>query len=160
MTPEEVEELIKPVSIEEIKSTMFAIKEDKAPGPDGFSSHFFKAAWRIIGEDVVAAVRHFFSSSFILPCFNATVVALIPKNQSPRSIKEYRPISCCSVIYKCITKIMANRIKQFMPTLVGNNQCAFIPGCSISDNILMAQELVRDYNRSSLSSRCAIKVDL
>ena len=121
LTPEEAEELIKPVSIEEIKSTMFAIKGDKAPGPDGFSSHFFKAAWRIIGEDVVAAVRHFFSSSFILPCFNATVVALIPKNQSPRSIKEYRPISCCSMIYKCITKIMTNRMKMFIPSLVGNN---------------------------------------
>ena len=55
---------------------------------------------------------------------------------------------------------MANRMKQFMPTLVGNNQCAFIPRRSISDNILMAQELVRGYNRSSLSPRCAIKIDL
>ena len=109
---------------------------------------------------MVVAIRHFFCSSTILPAFNSTIVALILKNQNPRSIKEFKPISCCFVFYKCITKIMANRMKQFMPTLVGNNQCAFIPGCSISDNILMAQELVRDYNRSSLSSRCAIKVDL
>ena len=55
---------------------------------------------------------------------------------------------------------MANRLKQFMSMLIGNNQSAFILGRSISNNILMAQELVRGYGRKTLSPGCAIKIDL
>ena len=138
---------------------MFAIKEDKAPGPDGYSSHFFKDVWNIMGG-YGCSNQAFFCSSTILPAFNSTIVALIPKNQNPRSIKEFKPISCCFVFYKCITKIMANRMKQYMPFLVGNNQSAFILGRSIFDNILMAQELVKGYSKTLLSPRCAIKIDL
>ena len=47
-----------------------------------------------------------------------------------------------------------------MPDLINGNESAFIGGCSIVDNVLMAQELVRGYGRKFLSSRCAIKVDL
>ena len=52
-----------------------------------------------------------------------------------------------------------NRKKKYLPTIIGRNQNAFIPGKSITDNILMAQELVRGYRTTTLSPRCAIKVD-
>ena len=106
------------------------------------------------------AVEYFFHTSKLLPAFNSTIVALVPKCQNPCNIKDYKPISCCSVVYKCITKIMANRFKPVMPFLIGNNQSAFILGGSITDNILMAQELVRGYGRITLSHRCAMKIDL
>ena len=92
--------------------------------------------------------------------FNSTIVTLVPKCPNPCSIRDFRPIFCYSVIYKYITKIVANRLKKHMPQLVENNQNVFIQGRSITDNIHMAQELVRGYGRSSLSFRCAIKIDL
>ena len=106
------------------------------------------------------AVNEFFQTRKMHPGFNSTIVTLVLKCSNPCSIRDFRPISYCSVIYKCLTKIIANRLKKYMPQLVGNNQSAFIPGRSITDNILMAQELVRGYGRSSLSLRCAIKIDL
>ena len=75
-------------------------------------------------------------------------------------MKDFRPISCCFVIYKCITKILANRLKNFLPNIIGLNQSAFIARRSITDNVLMVQELVKGYGRSTLFSRCAIKIDL
>ena len=51
-------------------------------------------------------------------------------------------------------------MKKFLPDIIGPNQSAFIIGMSIIDNVLMAQELVRRYGRTTLSSRCAIKIDL
>ena len=75
-------------------------------------------------------------------------------------MKEFRPISCCSVVYKCITKILTNRLKKILPTVIGKTQSAFIHGRSIVDNRLMAQEIVRGYGRTILSARCAMKIDL
>jgi hypothetical protein len=64
------------------------------------------------------------------------------------------------VIYKCITKILANRLQLYLGSLVSSNQSTFIKGRSISENILLAHELVRNYHISKGSSRCAIKADL
>ena len=51
-------------------------------------------------------------------------------------------------------------MKNLMPFLVSPSQSAFVVGRSIIDNVLLAQELVRGYNRTSLSLRCCIKIDL
>ena len=131
-------DMSRPVCSEEIKLTMFGINWDKAPRPDGYIAKFFKKTWSVVGKDVVMAVKEFFQTRKMHPGFNSTIVTLVPKCPNPCSIRDFRPISCCSVIYKCITKIIANRLKKYMPQLVGNNQSAFIPGRSITDKIHMA----------------------
>ncbi|XP_074342333.1 uncharacterized protein LOC141679853 [Apium graveolens] len=73
---------------------------------------------------------------------------------------DFRPISLCTVMYKCISKILASRLKLIMPTVVDIAQSAFIPGRSISDNILLAQELFRGYERETGTAKCALKIDL
>ena len=160
LTDEAQLELVRPIIPEEVRATIFAIGGEKAPGPDGFTAHFFKVAWNIIEKEVVEAVLFFFRNGELSSAFNSTIVALIPKCKNPNNMKNFRPISCCTVIYKCITKIMANRIKKFLPCIIEKNQSAFIGGRSITDNILMAEELVRGYSRTSLSPRCALKIDL
>ena len=91
---------------------MFSIDDSKAPGPNGFSSRFFKAAWSIIGSDVSAAVVSFFNLGSLLREINCTIIALVPKVPNPGSMHDYRPISCCNTIYKCISKIITVRIKH------------------------------------------------
>ena len=119
MLPEDVRSKIcRSVSPEEIKASMFAINEDKSPSPDGFTAHFYKHAWAIVGNDVVNAILDYFQTSRMIPAFNATSVALIPKCPNPSQIKDYRPISCCTIIYKCITRILATKMKKLMPLLV------------------------------------------
>ena len=105
-------------------------------------------------------ILDYFQTSRMILAFNATSVALVPKCPNPTQIKDYRPISCCIIIYKCITRILATKLKKFMPLLVSPSQSAFVMGRSITDNVLLAQELVRGYNRTSLSPRCCIKIDL
>ena len=139
---------------------MFAINGEKSHGPDGYTSHFFKVAWSIIDKDVMNVVLYFFHSNDLLHAFISIVVALVPKCQNLNRIIDYRHIFYCLVTYKCITKIMANKLKTRLPTIIGNNQSAFLVGKSITDNILMAQELVKGYGRSTLSPTCAIKVYL
>ncbi|KAK4381838.1 Transposon TX1 uncharacterized protein [Sesamum angolense] len=71
-----------------------------------------------------------------------------------------QPISCCNIIYKIITKILVLRFRGVLDKIISPSQNAFVPGRSISDNVLLAQELFSGYNQSRLPPRCALKVDL
>nr|GFC28340.1 hypothetical protein [Tanacetum cinerariifolium] len=109
--------LIEDVSLKEIKDALFDIGDNKSPGPDGFSSVFFKKSWNIIGEDFYKAVKEFFKSGKMLKDINSTVISLIPKTQSPLKVSDYRPIACCNVVYKCISKVITGRLKRIIGNL-------------------------------------------
>lgn len=153
--------MVGPVSNEEIKSAIFDIDDNKAPGPDGYTSKFFKASWDVVGGDVCMVVKEFFSSGKMLGELNNTIISLVPKSKSPRKVFDYRPIACCGVVYKCISKVITNRIKGVLGELVDSNQGTFIGGRQISDNILLIQELMNGYNwKKKRVKRCAFKVDI
>ena len=160
VSDEQREVLVREVSDEEIRAVMFSLKDNKAPGPDGFNSGFFKKAWSVVGDDVLFAIKSFFSSGKLLKQVNATTIALIPKVSNPSQVKDFRPISCCNTIYKCIAKLIADRVKIVLPSVISPNQSAFVAGWRISDNILLCHELVRNYHRNGGVPRCALKVDL
>ncbi|KAL2243624.1 UNVERIFIED_CONTAM: hypothetical protein Sindi_0480400 [Sesamum indicum] len=79
ITDEEASHLLLPFSPDDVKQAVFDITEDKAPGPDGYSSGFFKAAWPMVGEEVTKAVLDFFSTGKLLKQTNSTILTLIPK---------------------------------------------------------------------------------
>ncbi|KAJ9536687.1 hypothetical protein OSB04_un000160 [Centaurea solstitialis] len=152
--------MIRPILDSEIQDAMFQIGKDKAPGSDGFSSQFFKAAWEVVGRDVMVAIHNFFYRGHLAKELNHTLICLLPKKPNASSVSDFRPISCCSVLYKCISKVIVNRMKPFLDGLVDRSQSAFIPGRRIVDNILMAHELVCGYHLDSGRPRCAFKIDL
>ncbi|KAL9230591.1 hypothetical protein vseg_005924 [Gypsophila vaccaria] len=63
---EMVQQLLQPVTGEEIKATLFSIPDTKSPGPDGYTSRFFKDAWPEAGSDVIDVVRDFFTHKRLL----------------------------------------------------------------------------------------------
>ncbi|GJR44286.1 RNA-directed DNA polymerase, eukaryota, reverse transcriptase zinc-binding domain protein [Tanacetum coccineum] len=84
LDPETVVELIKPVSDEEVKSTLFDIEDNKASGLDGYTSKFFKSAWSVVGKNTCSAVKEFFSSGKLFGESNASIISLIPKVVAPK----------------------------------------------------------------------------
>ncbi|GJZ47930.1 RNA-directed DNA polymerase, eukaryota, reverse transcriptase zinc-binding domain protein, partial [Tanacetum coccineum] len=116
--------------------------------------------WDIIGGDVCGAVKEFFKSNKLLGEVNATLITLIPKIHQPNKVSDYRPIACCNVIYKSISKIITKRIQGCLEKLVNMNQSAFVPGRLIQDNLLITQELLKGYNRKIRLKRCALKIDI
>lgn len=68
---------------------------------------------------------------------NYTYVVLIPKVKNPSKMTKLRPISLCNVSYKLISKVLANRLKCFHPSIIDENQSAFVPGRLVTDNILL-----------------------
>ncbi|GJQ92636.1 hypothetical protein Tco_0003775 [Tanacetum coccineum] len=152
--------MVHDISSQEVKSAMFSMGSDKSPGPDGFTAAFFKDTWEIIGSDVTKAICEFFTNGRLLKELNHTIIALIPKVNAPARVNDYRPISCCNMLFKCISKIIANRLKDSLKRLVSPNQSAFVPGRCISDNILLIQEIMHNYHLDCGAPRCAFKVDI
>ncbi|KAJ9536620.1 hypothetical protein OSB04_un000169 [Centaurea solstitialis] len=152
--------MIRPIQDSEIKDAIFSIGNDKAPGSDGFSSKFFKDAWEVIGNDVTIAIHNFFYTARLTKEINHTLLCLIPKVPNASCVSDYRPISCCSVLYKCISKLLSDRMKPFLDKVVSKAQSAFIPGRRISDNILLAHELISGYNHQKGPPRCVFKIDI
>ena len=153
-------ELLQPFNNDDIFCTLKSMPKNKSPGPDGFPAEFYVATWAIVGDDVCRAIMYFFHSLHMPRMINSAVLALVPKCQSPTVMADFRPIACCNTLYKCITKLIASRLKCVLPALISSPQSAFIPGRKIGDNILLAQALLRDYHHKIGPSRCAFKVDL
>ena len=149
-----------PYTREEVKNALWSIPGVKAPGPDGFGSFFYRDAWHIVGDDVIAAVLDVLQSGKLLKELNHTVITLIPKTKCPKNVSEYRPISCCNTLYKCVTKVLCGRMRQILPDLIQENQGGFVHGRYIVHNIMVIQDLVKQYGRKSVKPSCLMKIDL
>ena len=113
-----------------------------------------------MGEDIIIAVREFFRNSRLLKDMNTTSIVLILKKPQACALGDYRPISCCNIVYKLISKIIANRLKPILTKCVSPNQAAFLKGRSLRKNVLLATELIKDYNKPSCLKSDMLKIDI
>ncbi|CAJ2644791.1 unnamed protein product [Trifolium pratense] len=147
--------LTQPMTDQEIWNALKNIGDTKAPGIDGF-----KASWNVIKSDVIAAIHEFFDYDRLYAVVNCALVTLIPKSSDAKTMKDMRPIACCTIMYKIISKILTTCLSKVINAVVDESQSAFVPGKIIHDNIIIAHELLRGYNRKHISPRCAIQMDL
>jgi hypothetical protein len=120
------------------------MRNDASPGPDGLNAAFYKAPWHWIGDDVTRLVQNFYYHGHLPPQLNETSIALIPKKQLTTQPQDFRTISLCNVIYKIISKSLANQIKPHLP-----------------NNVIVAQEITHSFTLSSWKQEAfMLKIDL
>jgi hypothetical protein len=155
-------DMCKEFTDEEMRDAMFQIGPLKASGVDGFPARFYQRNWRTIKEKVINAVKLLFVTWSIPDGVNDTAIVLIPKVDQPETLKDFRPISLCTVIYKVIAKCMVNRLRPILGEIVSINQSAFVPGRLITDNALVSFEFLHfiEHNSNSNNYFCAYKLDL
>uniref|UniRef100_A0A803P279 Reverse transcriptase n=1 Tax=Cannabis sativa TaxID=3483 RepID=A0A803P279_CANSA len=105
---------------QEVKEALFSIPGIKAPGPDGFGSAFYHDNWALVGTKIVEAILSFLSTGKMLKEINTTTITLIPKATCPKSVADFRPISCCNVLYKTATKVICNRLRKILLDLIAD----------------------------------------
>ena len=120
---------------------------DRAPGPNGFTFEFLKIFWSTVEDDVVRLVCDFFESSSIPKGCNPSFIALIPKIQDSKFVKDFRPISLIGCQYKIIGKLLANRLSSIIGDCVSVEQSGFIKGRQILDGPLILNEVMDWYKR-------------
>ena len=146
--------------MEELHDIIKGLNSNRAPGVDGFNGGFYRTAWHIIVKDLLGGVNNFLKSGSLLRQVNHILLCLIPEKVITALAEDYRPIVLCNVVYRILSKLLANRLKPLMPKLIDMNQSAFIPGCRITDSILLAHEICHNLHSGQGRARMCIRLDL
>ncbi|KAF5472052.1 hypothetical protein F2P56_008799 [Juglans regia] len=144
----------------EIRSAVFQMQAQKAPGLNGMLPLFFQKYWHVVGGKVLGTVLQVLNTGIMSTDLNLTHIVLILKKRQLVFFKDYRPISLCNVVYKIIAKVLANRLKLVLPSVISPSQCAFIPGRLITDNVLVAYEIVDAIRRRKRDKTCCMSIKL
>jgi hypothetical protein len=112
----------------------------KVLGSKGCTISFYQHNWPMVGPEICEATLYFLNSSHMDGLINVTNISLIPKGQNPSRVIEFRPISLCNVLYKIISKVLANRLKVVLPIVISSYQSVFLSGRLISNNIIATYE--------------------
>ena len=162
VSPNMNDAMLAPFTVEEVKAALFQMNPSKAPGLDGMTALFFQKYWHIVGSDVSTAVLDFFNTGRMLGSINFTNIALIPKVKSPVCMSQFRPISLCNVLYKLVSKVLVNRMKNVLPRVISDCQSAFVPERMITDNVIVAFEVLHYLKnlRVGGNSQMAVKLDM
>ncbi|GJQ90853.1 RNA-directed DNA polymerase, eukaryota [Tanacetum coccineum] len=107
LSSDQVSDLERGVSREEIRRAVWGCGENKSPGPDGFTFEFFKKYWEIVGPDLCEAVEHFFENGTFSKGCNSSFIALIPKVVDAKFVNDFRPISLIGSVYK-VASVLVN----------------------------------------------------
>ncbi|KAL9681661.1 hypothetical protein QQ045_013448 [Rhodiola kirilowii] len=153
-------DIVRFCSYNEVARIVKNLVNGKAAGYDGFNSEFYKAAWLVCGRDISESIKTFFGDGKMPSSINSTYLALIPKVKGAMNPRDFRPISCCNVIYKIISTILTNRLRSVLPSLISDSQAAFIHSRNLAHNGSLAQDLLCQYNRVNASKRCMLKIDI
>ena len=152
------QKLICTFSPEEVKAAVWGLNGEGASRPDWIPVFFYKECWDVVGPKVLAVQEEFKGGRYQMESLNRVYLVLLPKTTGANQIDDFRPISVSNSIYLIIAKVLANRLRGLLETLISPLQSAFIPGRVMTDSIILAQEIVADW-RQSVTARFMWKVN-
>jgi Reverse transcriptase (RNA-dependent DNA polymerase) len=135
-------------SLQEIKNVVFALGPDRASGPDGINARAIQSLRPHWEQSIVNEVFRFFHTAQMNSSIAKSNMILVPKGSDPKLASDFIPISVCNVMYKVISKILAQRLKPFIAQLISPEQSAFTPGRDIADNVILVREVLHSFNSS------------
>ena len=159
VTPRMNDILLQRYTSEEVRLALFQMHPSKSPRPAHF---FFQKFWHIVGTDVTVAILLVLNFGHMLKKMNYTHIVLIPKKNDPKHMAEYRPISLGKVVFRILSRVIANCLKIILPNTISDAQSAFVPNRLITNNTTIAYEpLHRICNkRKGKLGKMAIKLDI
>ena len=140
------------ITEQEILDTIKLLKTNKSPGDDGIVSEFYKEYWYLIHEQFTQVLKYIFNANTLSKSQYNAVLTLLYKKGEREDIRNWRPISLLNVDYKIITKILAERLKRVLPSIIHNDQKGFVKGRNINDANRLLQDLIFYTDKNELNS--------
>ena len=135
----------------EISKALQNMKNGKTPGIDGFPVEFFKVFWNKLKDFVLRAYNWSYKMGNMTITLRQCVISCIPKgNKSRTLLKNWRPISLLSVVYKILSSTIANRIKTVLDSLVSKTQTGFVAGRFIGENTRLIYDILHYTEKESI----------
>ena len=108
LSPEKSNSLNIPLTITELSNVLQTMKHNKTPGLDGFPAELYKMFWKDLQIFILRAFNESYQEETLPPSLRQTVISCLPKGKMPRDdLKNWRPISLTSVLYKMVTSVIA-----------------------------------------------------
>ncbi|XP_055962295.1 uncharacterized protein LOC130015681 [Mercurialis annua] len=147
---------------EEIVKALKDMAPTKAPGKDGFPALFYQRYWQVVGKEITEVCLLILNSEIEVNCINETIISLIPKIKNAKCMSHFRPISLCNVLYKIVSKAIANRLRMVLDSIIDSAQSAVVPGRQIIDNALIGFECIHviKNSRKKKDGMMALKLDM
>ena len=152
LTDEEREFCEKDVSTEEIFKIIQQLKSIKSPGDDGIIAEFYKTYVYLVQRELIHVIEYILENDTLSKSQYNAIITLLYKKGNREDISNWRPISLLNTDYKIITKLLAERLKLFLPKLVHSDQKGFISGRNISDANRLVQDIIEYSDRNQLNS--------
>ncbi|KAK3218275.1 hypothetical protein Dsin_012245 [Dipteronia sinensis] len=141
-------------SFEEVWLALCSCDGNKAPGPDGLNLRFIKTNREVIREDFMEFLKEFHRDRSIVKDLNMSFIALIEKVGKPETVRDFRLISLIGSMYKILAKVLANRLKKVMNSMIGEFQMAFVSSRQILDSYVMAEEIINKWKGDKVGVLC------
>ncbi|KAJ1692316.1 hypothetical protein LUZ63_009014 [Rhynchospora breviuscula] len=138
-----------PFSEMEIKRAVMGLASNKSSGPDGYPNEFFKVNWDLVKTDIISIFEELHKGSLHLGSSNRANIVLLPKEEHAHVLSAFRPISILCYVPKLISKVLANRLAAFLPSLISVSQTGFVKGRLITENFNTARELISNITNGS-----------
>lgn len=142
-------DLVADLTFEEFDRAVKQMHADKASGPDGLNPTFFQHFWGLLGSEVFNYCKGWLRECSFPFDLNDTNLILIPKKDNVERMAKLRPIALCNIQYKILAKVLANRLKSILLVIIEENQFAFVPGRNITNNVLVAFEVIHFMKRKN-----------
>ena len=130
------------ITMLECGEALRSMKNDKAPGNDGLTVNFFKVFWPVLKDLLLLLYREVITSGELNSSARKGVITLIPKKKDLTQLKNWRPITLLNMDYKILGKVIARRLKQVLPDIIGPQQTGFMEGRNITENIRGTIDLI------------------
>uniref|UniRef100_A0A8C5LT99 Reverse transcriptase domain-containing protein n=1 Tax=Leptobrachium leishanense TaxID=445787 RepID=A0A8C5LT99_9ANUR len=145
----EAEQLDSPITAGEIAAALKSTKNGKSPGPDGLPAEYYREFRNLLIPHMVSTFNAVTAETPFHPQTLCATIAVLPKpGKDPAECTSYRPISLLNCDIKILARILADRLKQFLPGLVHPDQVGFIPGREARDGTQRAINAVAAARRS------------
>lgn len=151
------EDMIRLPNQEEVKRVVFELNGSSACGPYSFSSLFFRSCWEIVGKMLPNWWELYFMGRNCLNTLLTQIWYYYPRRRKWRTL---RPISLSSFTNKIISRVIHERLLIVLPKIISQKQSDFVKERSITENVLLSQEIIRDINRRKTNVNDVVKLDM
>ncbi|MCO5605166.1 hypothetical protein L7F22_059346 [Adiantum nelumboides] len=134
--------IMRPFSLQEVTNAVHGLDGASCPGDDGLTRQFFVQYWDLISQPLQEGLQEIFDTGIMLQSMSLGIISLTPKGGDASTLRQWRPITLMSSVYKILARMITSRLRPFLPDLIHSSQTGFVQDRSILDNVVTFYEAV------------------
>ena len=142
------------LTISECFKSLQLFQNNKSPGNDGLTVEFYKALWEVVGKIMVDSLNYSYDHGELSNSQKEAIITLIEKkDKDKRNLSNWRPISLINVDVKIGSKAIAKRLETVLPNIIHYNQCAYVKGRTIFNEIRTVDDVMEFTERYNINAK-------